>query len=331
MSKQIWRLNSFGIGIEWTPWVAGTIDTWIPLEEGNLKPIAENEKEESGFWVIDAISDQFVVRKMSEFTATGNIRAKSFGWLLLMALGTAASPSLLETGVYKHAFTRKNDNNHPTATIIQDNATQENQSLYNMLQEISMNFEVGNIAKFDLTMIGQTFTDTTGNTPSFLTGDEDFLVSNVHVKFATDVAGLGAASRVPVQSINLTIEKNLNQIFSTKSTTTEALDFVSQHNQDFRVSGDCEITYNDTTYSDLLVGGTYQAIEIDIVGRTLIGATKYNQLTIQLAQVALDEWDRTADNNEIVSQTFGFTAMYKLGETKMITADLTNTLSAQYA
>lgn len=331
MAHEIWRLNSFSIGIEGTPWVAGTTDVWIPLEEGNLKTIAENEKEESGFWVIEAVSDQFIVRKMSEFSATGNIRAKSFGWLLLLALGTAASPSLLETGVYKHSFTRKNDNNHPSCTIIQDNQTQEFRSLYNMIQTLGFKFEVGQIAKFDLTMIGQTPATTSGNTPSFLTGDEDFLVSNVHVKFAADVAWLGAASRVPVQNFNFTIEKNLNQIFSTKSTTTEALEFASQHNQDFRVAWDTEIVYNDTTYSTLLTAWTYQAVEIDIVGRSLIGATKYNQITIQFAQVALDEWDRTADNNTIVNQTMGFTAMYKLGETKMMTIDLTNTLSAQYA
>lgn len=153
-----------------------------------MKIIAENEKEESGFGVIDAVSDQFVVRKMSEFTASGNIRAKSFGWLLLLALGTAGSPSLLETGVYKHSFTRKNDNNHPTCTIVQDNQTQELQSLYNMIQTIGFKFEVGQIAKFDLTMIGQSPSNTSGNTPSFLSGDEDFLVSNVHVKFATNVA-----------------------------------------------------------------------------------------------------------------------------------------------
>lgn len=240
---------------------------------------------------------------MSEFTASGNIRAKSFGWLLLLALGTAGSPSLLETGVYKHSFTRKNDNNHPTCTIVQDNQTQELQSLYNMIQTIGFKFEVGQIAKFDLTMIGQSPSNTSGNTPSFLSGDEDFLVSNVHVKFASAVSGLSGASRVPVQNINFTIEKNLNQIFSTKSTTTEALEFASQHNQDFRVSGDAEIVYNDTTYQTLLTAGTYQAIEIDVVGRSLIGATKYNQITIQFAQVALDEWDRSSDNNAIVTQT----------------------------
>lgn len=331
MAKEIGRLNSFSLGIEGTPWVAWTTDVWIPLEEGNLKTIAENEKEESWFWVIEAISDQFIVRKMSEFSATGNIRAKSFWWLLLLALGTAGSPSLLETWVYKHSFTRKNDNNHPSCTVIQDNQTQEFRSLYNMIQTLGFKFDVGQIAKFDLTMIGQSPSTTSGNTPSFLTGDEDFLVSNVHVKFATDVAGLSAASRVPVQSVNFTIEKNLNQIFSTKSTTTEALEFVSQHNQDFRVAGDAEIVYNDTTYSTLLTAWTYQAMEIDIVGRYLIWATKYNQITIQFAQIALDEWDRTTDNNTIVNQTMGFTAMYKLGETKMMTIDLTNTLSAQYA
>jgi hypothetical protein len=44
--------------------------------------------------------------------------------------------------VYSHAFTRKNDNSHPSATIFHDNATQEEKSLYHMLDTLDIDFEV---------------------------------------------------------------------------------------------------------------------------------------------------------------------------------------------
>lgn len=201
-----------------------------------------------------------------------------------------------------------------------------------MLDTLSISGEASDYLRFDHKLVGRGLTDATGNTPTFLTaGETPFLVSKVSIKFAADVAGLGAASRVGVSTFNLNIEKNLTQIFQTSTDGTEALDFSTQHNQDLRISGDFEIVYSDTTFKNLALAGTKQAIEIQVEGRTLIGATKYENLTIQVASVVLTEWDRDTNNDEIVKQTFGFTGLYKLAETKQITASLTNAKSTIYA
>jgi len=97
------------------------------------------------------------------------------------------------------------------------------------------------------------------------------------------------------------------------------------------VKGDFEIVYNDSTFKTLALAGTKQAIEIQLEGRALIGATKYENITIQLASVVLEDWDRSDDKDGIVTQSFGFTALYKLVETKMMTIDLTNAKATQYA
>lgn len=180
-------------------------------------------------------------------------------------------------------------------------------------------------------MVGRAPTDATGNTPAFTT-ENPFLVSRAQVKFATNVAGLTGASLVPVQSFNLNIEKNLEQIWSTESVAgTEALNFATQHNKDMRVSGDFTIIFDNKTYRDLALNGTLQAIEIKVDGRNLIGATRRDELTIRLNSVILTEWDRDMGNDAIVTQTFGFTALYRLSETSQITATLQNTKSTIYA
>lgn len=200
-----------------------------------------------------------------------------------------------------------------------------------MVDTLSIAGEVSDYLRFDTKMVGRNPTDATGNTPAFTT-ENPFLVSRAQVKFATNVAGLSGASLVPVQSFNLNIEKNLEQIWSTEATAgTEALNFATQHNKDFRVSGDFTIIYNSKTYRDLAIAGTLQAIEIKVDGRSLIGATRREELTIQLASCILTEWDKDMGNDSIVTQTFGFTALYKLSETSQITATLQNAKSTIYA
>lgn len=251
MAIEIGRKHSFALGIETTAGTAGAIDSWIPLEEGVLTPKTDPIIDESGFGTISAGNDAYVTKTWSEFTGKGIVRPSSFGNLLLLTLGTVAAPTTVEASVFSHAFTVKNDNAHPTATLIHDDATQEESATYCMVDTLSIAGEVSDYLRFDTKMVGRTPTDATGNTPAFTT-ETPMLVSRAEIKFASAVAGLGAAALVPVQSFNLTIEKNLEQIWSTESTSgTEALNFATQHNKDLRVTGDFTIIYNNKTYRDL--------------------------------------------------------------------------------
>mgnify|MGYP007125359886 CR=1 FL=1 len=332
MAKEVWRLHSFAIGMEATAGTAGAIDAWVPFETASLKPMTNLEKDPSGINNIAGLMDAHVTKTWGEFEAKGIVRPTSIGWFILSALGTSAAPALQETGVYKHAFTVKNDNAHPTFTIIHDNATAEEQCLYTMLDELTISGDAGQYARFDVKATGRLPASATGNTPTFTaTGETPFLTSKASIKFATNIAGITGATRVPCQSFKVTIEKNLEQIFSTSADGTEALNFSTQHNQDLWVKWDFEIVYDLNTYRDLANAGTLQALEIQLEGRTLIGATKYENITIQLASVVLEDWGRSDDNNGIVTQSFGFSALYKLAESKMITIDVTNAKSTQYS
>lgn len=331
MSKEIGRLHSFAIGTETTAGTAGTIDAWVPLETGDLKPMATIVKDNSGYGTITSDNDAHMAKVWSEFTGKGIVRPTSIGWVLLGTLGTAGTPSLLETGVYKHAFTLLNTNSHPSFTLVHDDTTQEEQSVYQMVDSLTLSGEVGQYAKFDLKMKGRQPTDTTGNTPAFLTtGENPFIMSKASVKFASAIAGISGASKVPVQNFKLTIDKNLDQIWSTMSSTTDATDFATQHNKNFTIKGDFEIIYDSKVYRDNFLTGTKQAMEIQLEGRALIGATKYENITIQLASIILEDWGRSDDKDGIVTQTFGFTGMYKLSETKILTIDLTNAKATIY-
>ena len=134
MAKEIGRLHAFGVGIEATAGTAVAAQAFIPLETGKLKPNVTLVKDESGIGNIASISDAHVTKTMSEFEGKGIVRPTSIGYLLLATLGQVAAPTIVETGVYSHAFTIKNTNSHPTLTIVHDNQTEEENSAYQMIE-----------------------------------------------------------------------------------------------------------------------------------------------------------------------------------------------------
>lgn len=68
MAVEIGRLSSFGFGSETTAGTAGTVDTWLPLESGNLTPKTEIIKDESGFGNIASPADGHMAKVWNEFS-----------------------------------------------------------------------------------------------------------------------------------------------------------------------------------------------------------------------------------------------------------------------
>jgi hypothetical protein len=152
------------------------------------------------------------------------------------------------------------------------------------------------------------------------------------VKLAANIAGLGAASAFEVSNIKVVFDKKLEQVWGTRTgVITDAIDFTSQHNKNFAVHGDFEVVFRDSAQRDNFRSVAKQALSISVDGRTLIGATKYSNLTLQMNSVVLDSWELSDENDALLTQKFGFTALYKLADTAMVTATLQNTKATQYA
>jgi len=306
MSKEIGRLASLGLGLETTPGTAVSATDWIPTDDFSLKHVVEKSQDDNAFGIIDEISGSAIQKESSEVTASGIVRSNSIGKLLKMALGTAGSATLVETSVYSHAFTRLNSNAHPSATVYMNKGNTDERAPYAMIDTLELSAAIGEFVKFNVAMKGGKIEDSTSS-PSFLSGtsDEAFRAAKVTVKLATDIAGLSGASAVSLTNIKFTISKNLMGIFKLGSTSLDA-----NVNQQFGISGDFEAVYDANTYRDLFTANTKKALQIEITGATLIGATQYNKITIQLAQVALDSWERSSGNNDLVTETVGFTGEY---------------------
>jgi len=324
MANKIWRLVSLWIGKETTAGTETSTYTWIPMTISPfIKPMNEYIDNENGIGRIEWSNWQELSKSESETQLEGWVWQLTFWHIMTALFWTSSAWSLIETGVYKHSFTVANTNSHKSYSIITDWTTQ-NLSLYNMLDSVAINAEVWDVVKFSSNMKWKAVNTTTGKTVAF-TAEDYFKVADMTVKFATDTAWLTAAPAVALQNINFEVSKNVVPIYWTWSIEPSSI-----HNQQISVAGDFEALFDDDTFKDYVTGWTNKAMRITILWDTLIGATKYAELNFDFAQISMTEWDRTTDNNAIMSQTVWFTAWYDIWDTAMITWYLQNWQSTQY-
>ena len=321
----IWRLWAIGLGKEVTAGTAVAPDVWIPFESGEVKPLTESIQDAGAYGVIDEIYDTKVVKNMTETNISGIVRDDFIGNILMGVFGTSAAPSLTETGVHLHAFSRKNDNTPVTYTTYYDNPVGDEESTYSVFDTLEIEINAGDYVKFATTLKWKALaTPWTDRTPAY-TDQEEFLAANAEIKFADNIAGLGVASAVSLKNIKFNIEKNVIDFQAIGD-----IDVASIHNQQLVVSWDLEALFEDVTLRDYVLNNTKKAMSIQVLSSNLIGATEYSQLNFEFSKISFSDWGKSTDANGLVMQTMGFTAEYKAADGKTLSSTLQNTNAVQY-
>ena len=323
-TKQIQRLVDFGLGRETARGTAeAAADFWVPKIDFDFIPRADLAVDDSGFGVIDARSESKVVKKVGEGSFGGVAYDRSFGLLLALALGTwGTTPDSPEAGVYTHAFTRLNTNQHPAATIFVKDTNLDERYALGMLNQLTINAVLGDYIKWTagfLSKIGAT----TSQSPSY-TAQNAFLPTHAEVKFADTIAGLGAAAAAALRSLRLTINKNVEDWQDLGS--VDPADIV---NKEFAVEGEMEIAFDGATYRDYVLNGTEKAASVILTNADVtIGLASNPTLSFELAPMAFSDFGRSGAPGDIEVQTIRVNGNFKIGDAKTMSAGLINTQTA---
>ena len=88
---------------------------------------------------------------------------------------------------------------------------------------------------------------------------------------------------------------------------------------------------NESDWLTLVKAATEKYFRIKILNSDVtIGSTANPELSFTFAKVVFSEWDKSSDNNAIVTQTVGFVANFNNTAGFSTKAKLTNTQSAVY-
>ena len=318
MATGIGRINKVGIGIEST-WGTkpATID-FIPVLEFNPNPQIETVMDESSVGRIEKPIDQQLVREWSEPSLSAIVYQEHIGYFLKAIFGTLSTTGPTDTSAYTHDFTVKNDQTPVSLTLIFEDANQEEKITGCVVNTASISLVNNDYAKIDLTFIGKKQAADTD--AASYTAENAFNGCMANIKFATNVAGLGAASAIAFQEASFEINKNAEAIFSLGSCEPTSI-----INKSFEANGAFTIAMANETYRTLFLANTQNAISFNLTNTGVtIGAATNPSLTFTFANVNFADWAEGTGLDDVKNETFSFNANYLLTD-NMIDCTLVNT------
>ena len=324
MSKFIGRRGSVGVAVEATRGTALAPTYWIPFTKLSFDDNIEKTQEKAAFGQIANMDSAYATSKYAKGDIEGEVYDKSLGAYLYALMG-AVSPALTETGVYTHTFTLSQTNQHKSLSIGYHDPNENLLFPLSMIDQFKMTVEPKGIVQYTAGFVSKSSNDWGTLTPVFSSVGRKFLHQHLQVKVAANIAGIAAATAFDVKKLELTIKKNTEM--DNVCGTLQPGDIV---NKEFSVEGKITINRNDNTFKTLSLTDAYKSLQIVLEDPYLIGATKDTKLVLQFPRVNFDSWAQDRKIDDLVTETFNFTAYYDAvnGLDQISTCTLQNTVTA---
>lgn len=323
MPKISGRKIAVGFGKETTRGTAVAPSLWYPRVDMDFDEKIESVENESSIGVLTDTVDSEIVRQYAEGTIGGNFAVNALA-LPLYALFGSVTTTTDTTGAYKHAFSLLDTNQRQSLTVAMYDNIANYKFAMGTIKKMKLKYEQDKFIEVSMEFIGKKGVVDGALSPAFTT--EYYLMGrHTKVRFATALAGLGAASDILVKSFELDIEVKTEEDYSLGDITPT--DFLGVS---VSISGNIEAMYqNEAEYKTIALAGSSQAMRINAIDTSkTIGVSSNPSFKIDLPKVKFTEWARKMGNNEIVTQTCKLKAHYSVADAKSIVAELINTLSA---
>ena len=272
--------------------------------------------------------------------ATGVIRRKDSNTLLYVSItsgtfqtgetltgGTsgATAAGAFDSVLRSHLFSVLNTNAHPSYTIWESNPVAAEKAAYGMMDSFDLELAIDGMLKFDSGWTGmKPAADTC--TPAYGTTQNAFVAKHATLKFAADLASLGAATAVSASHFKISIKKNVKAFQEFGS-----IDIKGQINGAFTVTGELTAVFNATTLRDYVANSSKKAMRLDVANTDVtIGSAGNPTLRLECAKVGFTAWGREGGAEDLVMQKMGFEAQLSLTDAEGLIAILQNTTTAAY-
>ena len=226
-----------------------------------------------------------------------------------------------------HFFEVKQDNEHPSFTLYDDDPVAGSFAPYCMVNSLELSCAVADYVKFNVAFMWKQMQEINGSvTPAYVTENE-FTASMAWVRFANNEAGLNSASEQCMQNFRITVNKNLADIQCFGDT-----DIADIYNQQLTIDGDFEAVYESTTLRDYVLNSNKKAVRFYAINKnaSALATGIYPSIYVDLMKAGFTEWTKTDSNDEVVKQTMWFTGQYSNDEWTSIEILLLNDNSTGY-
>lgn len=322
----IGRTIQVGIGKETTRGTSVVPSYWLPtLAPSTIEDKKQYEDDMQSFGNISDSDGSVIIKEWAEGEINGKVRDRSFGLLLLSAFGSVSSAQKGgDATVYDHTFTIANSNQHQALTFARKDAYEQFRFALGMVASLKISAEIGKFVTYALSLKAKKGASAS-DSPSYLSTENEFTAKHCTFKTASNLAGLGAASSIPIRKVDISISKALEEIISMGS--TEPTDF---QNTELSVEINIEAEYSAIAdFKTPFLAGTKKAMQINIVDTTTtIGSSSNPGLVFDFPKVSIQSWERSGGQKDIIRQSIRGKAHYSLSDAMMIRAILTNLVTS---
>lgn len=328
--KGIGRLITLGFAKEATRGTAETSASyWSPFDSVDFNPKVKNVVADQATGVIENAIAEYRVSKFHDGSFKCPVTDQSVGPLFNSIFGTVASATHSgESTVYDHTFTVAESAQHQSLTFFTHDPLGGTDYSYanGVVHKMEIDAELEKFVMLTNSVSAKSGVSQSAFSPSII-AENRFIPQYMTFKYATTVSGLSSATAIALKSLKLTIDESIEE--QNVLGSDEPADFL---NKEFKVEGQIEAIYQNLTdfknvfTADPNVG---QAMLIDLKNTDVtIGTAANPELAITLNQVYFYDWTIKVTPKDTVYQTAKFRATYKLSDTEMIKAVLTNTVAS---
>lgn len=291
MSKIIGRLKDVGVAIESSRGVGQAPAFWVPKSAVSIEDKVTKARSALSYGTINLEGNQSIVaKKWAEGDLEFDLMDQSFGYFLYALLGSLSTSGPTDSA-YTHTFSLSETNQHQSLAIsVNETSIGDLMFKLAMINSMTITFTPDDVVKVNVSFMAKSSADTS-QTVSY-TAENKFVGRDLTFKLASLTSGLAGASNIPLKRLVLTIEKNT--VLDHNLSTVQPEDIL---NQGFKITGEVELDYEDRTYRDLMVDGTYKAVRIALTNtRATIGASTNPAFTLDLSRVDFSQWESVFAN-----------------------------------
>jgi hypothetical protein len=298
MTKFVSRRGTLGIAKEATRGTPVSPTYWLPWAVMSFRDEVTTQAENQGLGRIADQDTVYVTLQTGNGSIDSQLYDKAIGYILCSLLG--AAPSSAGGGSpYTHTYTLSQTNTPVTLSLYWEDP--DRQVIYPMVtvDSLQVTVEPAGIVQYTIGFKSKCAKDWTDQTPDFTSLGSKFLHQHLHVKLASAIAGLAAATELSLKNFDMTI--NRNSAFDDILGTVEPIDVLVK---ELGVEGTMKLKLEDDTYHDYNFNGTHMAMEVYLY-RSATSSWK-----LQFPRVSFTKWEPDYTLAEIASQTISFKANY---------------------
>jgi hypothetical protein len=316
------REIEFGVATEATRGTGETsADKWMRKVTANVVEKATHALDESTRGRLEDGEGRRKVQSYVEGEVEGILHADVIGWLLSNIYGVVVS-SQVSGSIYSHVFSLGQNIQHQSLTLFaKDGAVQQQIFSNAMINTLEISASIDDYVRFTASFIASVSTNN-ADTPSYDT-EYDFVARDITVKIADTEAGLTGATASKVKDIAITWDQGLIRDHVVGSYTPDDI-----YNARLMIEGQMTLNFASETFKDLYLGNGAKYMSITIEGEADLGSGNKPTVTVVLNKVQFMDWNRSGDNNDLVTEPISFRAFYNPTDSEQSTVTVKNLTSA---